>query len=223
MNIATMNATIARQVALVRESKNMTQAEVAREVRERFGLRFQQTILQRIEDGRRDVRADEVFALADVLGVPFMELIGGTGPDSARGSLIEIYGTVVRTRDRLLVDLLNYSSEVRRLGERVTAILAQWGRARRDEYERDEWPDDIDDADKELWRQVDALNAMFAALHGVDKLHEALTKADFYPEVMVADAKAYGGPVAAYVDGGYQAAYEERVLRDVATDSDNDV
>ncbi|WP_238384592.1 helix-turn-helix transcriptional regulator [Segeticoccus rhizosphaerae] len=59
-------AVFAGSVNRLRERKGWTQTDLAREMKER-GFPFHQQTIQRIEDGKRPVRLDEAYALAELL------------------------------------------------------------------------------------------------------------------------------------------------------------
>ena len=55
----------------------MTQAELAEQVAVLLGTSLDSTAVTRIEKGERAVRLDEAVYIAQVLGIPLMELIEG--------------------------------------------------------------------------------------------------------------------------------------------------
>ena len=69
------SAHLARQIRVTRESRGMTQTDLAKAMKDQ-GLPFWQQTIQRIEEGSREVRVPELFALASALGVPPGELVG---------------------------------------------------------------------------------------------------------------------------------------------------
>lgn len=60
-------AVFAGSVRRRREDKGWTQTDLAREMKKQ-GFSFHQQTIQRIEDGKRPVRLDEAYALAELLG-----------------------------------------------------------------------------------------------------------------------------------------------------------
>jgi len=68
-----------QQLQRLRESKGMTQTDVARELRI-LGLAFHQQTIQRIETGERPVRLNEANLIAKVLGVTVDAMTTGGSP-----------------------------------------------------------------------------------------------------------------------------------------------
>lgn len=64
----------------LREMQNLTQTELARELKFR-GLSFHQQTVQRIENGERPVRLNEAFLIAGILGVDLATMASYTGSD----------------------------------------------------------------------------------------------------------------------------------------------
>ncbi|QQY23825.1 helix-turn-helix transcriptional regulator [Dermacoccus nishinomiyaensis] len=59
-----------QQMEQLRRAAGLTQRDLAKALKTRYDLAFHQQTVQRIEDGKRPVRLNEGFAIADLLGVP---------------------------------------------------------------------------------------------------------------------------------------------------------
>ena len=67
-DVGPLGQTFAREVRRLRELRGLSQTDLAARLRERYGLKFHQATIDRVEKGVRPCRLDEVYALAEVLG-----------------------------------------------------------------------------------------------------------------------------------------------------------
>lgn len=87
-----------------RQLLGMSQADVARKMRETYGFSWHQTVLAKIEGGQRTVRLDEAFALCRLYGIELDDLLRGRNLDSIRN------GHVVIDVEKLQVRVIPASS-----------------------------------------------------------------------------------------------------------------
>lgn len=66
--LARLSPAFAREVRRRRELRGLSQTDLALQLRERFGLKFHQATIDRVEKAVRPCRLDEVYAIAEVLG-----------------------------------------------------------------------------------------------------------------------------------------------------------
>lgn len=78
----------------LRDKSAMTQTELARQLRGKFGLPFHQQTIQRIESGERPVRVNEAYLIADLFGVS-VDSMAQVGPSSD----VELRWATERLRD----------------------------------------------------------------------------------------------------------------------------
>lgn len=71
------------QLVRLRESKGLTQTDVARMLRGAYGLAFHQQTIQRIESGERPIRLNEAHLIAQLFDVP-LEAMTSAGPSLDR-------------------------------------------------------------------------------------------------------------------------------------------
>jgi transcriptional regulator with XRE-family HTH domain len=73
---------LGRTIKRLREAKEWTQADVARRLTERVGrpIPIDQSLIARMEAGKRVTSATDIAALADVFDVPGHVLLSGTNP-----------------------------------------------------------------------------------------------------------------------------------------------
>lgn len=98
------------QMARLREARQMTQTDLARELKVGYGLSFHQQTVQRIEAGERPVRLNEAHLIAKVLGVD-VETMTSTSAQPDREM-------------RYVVGRLRRSSES--TAEALSAIIMEW-------------------------------------------------------------------------------------------------
>jgi transcriptional regulator with XRE-family HTH domain len=66
-------------MARLRGDKGMTQTDLARALRDQFGLRFHQQIIARIEAGERPIRLNEAVLIARTLNVDLAAMMSDVG------------------------------------------------------------------------------------------------------------------------------------------------
>lgn len=96
-----------QQMIRLRDSKQMTQTDLARDLKQTYGLPFHQQTIQRIESGERPIRLNEAFLIAKTLGVSLDTMTSSAGPSD-----LEL---------RQLVDLLRWSARAN--GDEVGALI----------------------------------------------------------------------------------------------------
>lgn len=62
------------RMVVFREAKNLTQTDLARNLRSRYKLPFHQQTIQRIESGERPIRLNEAYLIAQELGADLFQL-----------------------------------------------------------------------------------------------------------------------------------------------------
>ena len=67
-DVGPLGQTFSREVRRLRELRGLSQTDLALQLRERYGLKFHQATIDRVEKAQRPCRLDEVYALAEVLG-----------------------------------------------------------------------------------------------------------------------------------------------------------
>lgn len=97
-----------RAMKEAREAAGMTQNQLARTLRDEYGLSFQQQMIQRIETGQRPVRLNEAFAVADALGSTVTEMT--EDPSAALGQALD----AARTASEALAKVGPAMSELKR-------------------------------------------------------------------------------------------------------------
>jgi transcriptional regulator with XRE-family HTH domain len=81
----TWEANFRQRMIELRETMEMTQTDLARVLRERFGLKFHQQIVARIESGSRPIRLNEANLIAQTLGSDLATMMADSGSaESAR-------------------------------------------------------------------------------------------------------------------------------------------
>lgn len=92
MSEPTLNDTVRARLKTLRQAKGWTQDDLAKRVTAKAGLKMHATAITRIEKGTREMKPEELPALAYVLGVPplllqfplgiepFVRLWSGAGP-----------------------------------------------------------------------------------------------------------------------------------------------
>lgn len=84
------DATIGRQVRLLREAAELSQEQVARELRH-FGIRWTKATVGKVERGERTLTAPEVWAVADIVDAAVTDVLESTALEQAR---IDTYAIV---------------------------------------------------------------------------------------------------------------------------------
>lgn len=79
----------------IREFQGMTQTDLARVLKNNYGLPFHQQTIQRIESGERPIRLNEANLIAETLNVELFEMTADMGTPKAVGIQLKI------ARDRL--------------------------------------------------------------------------------------------------------------------------
>jgi transcriptional regulator with XRE-family HTH domain len=92
-------ARLARSVRALRTARDLTQAGLARKMTD-LGFSWHPTTVARVEAGERDISLDEAVALADLLGIPLVDLLRGE-----RTALLEQIATVQKRLAQAAADL----------------------------------------------------------------------------------------------------------------------
>lgn len=79
-----------RQLLKLREERQYTQSDLARLLRESFGLRFHQQTIQRIESGERPVRLNEAHLIARALQVELDSMTADIAQPDYQSLLLEV-------------------------------------------------------------------------------------------------------------------------------------
>jgi transcriptional regulator with XRE-family HTH domain len=67
-DVGPLGQAFAREVRRRRELRGLSQTDLALQLRDRYGLKFHQATIDRVEKAARPCRLDEVYAIAEVLG-----------------------------------------------------------------------------------------------------------------------------------------------------------
>lgn len=79
---------IGERVRAIREGQGIPQQHLAMTMTVLKGHRWHQTTVGKVESGERPIKLSEAVAVAEILGVPLVSLVGEVAPDADRGAAI---------------------------------------------------------------------------------------------------------------------------------------
>lgn len=89
--VGPLGQAFAREVRRRRELHGLSQTDLAVQLRERYGLKFHQATVDRVEKAVRPCRLDEVYAIAEILGAPVDDMLyDWTKPERALAALADV-------------------------------------------------------------------------------------------------------------------------------------
>lgn len=125
-DVGPLGETFAREVRRLRELRGLSQTDLAAQLRERYGLKFHQATIDRVEKGVRPCRLDEVYALAEVLGSTVDEMLADwSSADSAFRELTNIARRAGETEYRIAMGMQQKLAAIDGDRERVVEGLAR--------------------------------------------------------------------------------------------------
>ena len=125
-DVGPLGQTFAREVRRLRELRGLSQTDLAARLRDRYGLKFHQATIDRLEKGVRPCRLDEVYALAEVLGSTVDDMLADwSSADSAFRELTSIARRAGETEYRIAMGIQQELAAIDGDRERVVAGLAR--------------------------------------------------------------------------------------------------
>lgn len=90
-DVGPLGQAFAREVRRRRELHGLSQTDLAAQLRGRYGLKFHQATVDRVEKAQRPCRLDEVYAIAEILGASVDDMLDDwTNPDKAVAALADV-------------------------------------------------------------------------------------------------------------------------------------
>ncbi len=127
-DVGPLGQTFAREVRRLRELRGLSQTDLATQLRERYGLKFHQATIDRVEKGARPCRLDEVYALAEVLGSTVDDMLADwSNAEDAFRELTSIGMRAHETEFRISMGIQQELAAIDGDRERVLAGLARSG------------------------------------------------------------------------------------------------
>ncbi|CAL8977372.1 hypothetical protein PROP_02178 [Propionicimonas sp. T2.31MG-18] len=127
-DVGPLGRTFAREVRRLRELRGLSQTDLAAQLRERYGLKFHQATIDRVEKGARPCRLDEVYALAEVLGSTLDDMLADwSNAHDAFRELTNIGMRAHETEFRISMGIQQELAAIDGDRERVAAGLARSG------------------------------------------------------------------------------------------------
>ncbi|HML50895.1 MAG TPA: helix-turn-helix transcriptional regulator [Propionicimonas sp.] len=125
-DVGPLGQTFAREVRRLRDLRGLSQTDLAAQLRERYGLKFHQATIDRVEKGARPCRLDEVYALAEVLGSTVDEMLADwSSAEAAFRELTSIARRAGETEFRINMGIQQELAAIDGDRERVEAGLAR--------------------------------------------------------------------------------------------------
>ena len=127
-DVGPLGQTFALEVRRLRELRGLSQTDLAVRLRERYGLKFHQATVDRVEKAQRPCRLDEVYALAEVLGSTVDDMLADwSNADDAFRELTNIGLRAHETEFRISMGIQQELVAIEGDRERVVAGLARSG------------------------------------------------------------------------------------------------
>lgn len=90
-DVGPLGQAFAREVRRRRELHGLSQTDLALQLRDRYGLKFHQATIDRVEKAVRPCRLDEVYAIAEVLGSSVDDMLDDwSKPERALAALADV-------------------------------------------------------------------------------------------------------------------------------------
>lgn len=90
-DVGPLGQAFAREVRRRRELHGLSQTDLALQLRDRYGLKFHQATVDRVEKAQRPCRLDEVYAIAETLGASVDDMLDDwTKPERALAALADV-------------------------------------------------------------------------------------------------------------------------------------
>lgn len=90
-DVGPLGQAFAREVRRRRELHGLSQTDLAFQLRDRYGLKFHQATVDRVEKAQRPCRLDEVYAIAEILGASVDDMLDDwTKPERALAALADV-------------------------------------------------------------------------------------------------------------------------------------
>ena len=127
-DVGPLGQVFAREVRRRRELHGLSQTDLAVQLRDRYGLKFHQATVDRVEKAQRPCRLDEVYALAQVLGSTVDDMLADwSHADDAFRELTNIGMRAHETEFRISMGIQQELAAIDGERERVLAGLARSG------------------------------------------------------------------------------------------------
>ena len=96
-DVGPLGQAFAREVRRRRELRGLSQTDLALQLRDRYGLKFHQATIDRVEKAARPCRLDEVYAIAEVLGSTVDDMLDDWSTTDRAWR--QLAGTALRARE----------------------------------------------------------------------------------------------------------------------------
>jgi|BarGraNGADG00212_1021973.scaffolds.fasta_scaffold34843_2 transcriptional regulator with XRE-family HTH domain len=96
-DVGPLGQAFAREVRRRRERRGLSQTDLALQLRNRYGLKFHQATIDRVEKAARPCRLDEVYAIAEVLGSTVDDMLDDWSTTDRAWR--QLAGTALRARE----------------------------------------------------------------------------------------------------------------------------
>jgi len=127
-DVGPLGQAFAREVRRRRELRGLSQTDLALQLRDRYGLKFHQATIDRVEKAVRPCRLDEVYAIAEVLGSTVDDMLDDWS--TTERAWRQLAGIALRAREseaRIGLAVQQNLESIQGDRERVLAGLARRG------------------------------------------------------------------------------------------------
>lgn len=142
-DVGPLGQAFAREVRRRRELRGLSQTDLALQLRDRYGLKFHQATIDRVEKAVRPCRLDEVYAIAEVLGSTVDDMLDDWS--TTERAWRQLAGIALRAREseaRIALAVQQNLESIQGDRERVLAGLARRGEHNGTD-EVGEWAQDV--------------------------------------------------------------------------------
>jgi transcriptional regulator with XRE-family HTH domain len=142
-DVGPLGQAFAREVRRRRELRGLSQTDLALQLRDRYGLKFHQATIDRVEKAARPCRLDEVYAIAEVLGSTVDDMLDDWSTTDRAWR--QLAGTALRAREaeaRIALAVQQNLESIQGDRQRVLTGLARRGEPDGTD-EVDDWARDV--------------------------------------------------------------------------------
>lgn len=132
-DVGPLGQVFAKEIRRRRELRGLSQTDLALLLRERYGLKFHQATIDRVEKRTRPCRLDEVYAIAEVLGSSVDDMLDSWS--TTERAWRQLAGIALRAREsetRITLAIQQNLEALQGDRERILTGLAQQGEDQRD-------------------------------------------------------------------------------------------